>query len=119
MPKPHFQRLLAIVRRAQERIAMIELTQEEFNNLFKKYPQVRKAEAGEPCCPYCGNAFSPRNLAYYNGSTEAGTPYCNIEITCDVCNKEIWRGGSWYPGIEDKEELLIAAEEALDEAMRP
>jgi hypothetical protein len=93
---------------------MIILTEEEFNNLFTKYPQVRKAEAGKPCCPYCGNAFSPENLTYYNTSTEAGTPCCGIEITCDVCNKAIWRGGSWYPSIDDNEELLEVAEIALD-----
>lgn len=93
---------------------MIVLTQEEFNNLFKKYPQVRKAVAGEPCCPYCGNALSPKNLEYWNRSTEAGTPCCFIEIECDVCNKVIWRGGSWYPSIDDREELMKEAQEVLD-----
>ncbi len=94
---------------------MIVLTQEEFNGLFKKYPQVRKAEAGEPCCPYCSNALSPKSLEYWNQATEAGTPCCTIEITCDVCDKVIWRGGSWYPGIDDKEELIQETQELLDE----
>ncbi len=92
---------------------MIILTEKEFSNLFTQYPQVRKAEAGEPCCPYCSNAFSPENLAYYNKSTITGTPFCTIKITCDVCKKVIWRGGSWYPGIHNSEELVKIAEKAL------
>lgn len=96
---------------------MITLTQEEFDNLFKKYPQVRKAGAGEPCCPYCGNALSPRNLDFYNQATEAGTPCCAIVITCDVCRKVIWRGGSWWPEIDDAEELLQVAQEVLDRGL--
>jgi hypothetical protein len=32
-----------------------------------------------------------------------------------MCDKVIWRGGSWYPGIDDKEELIQETQELLDE----
>lgn len=92
---------------------MIELSEAEFVSLFTDYPSVRKAESGSPICPYCNNALSPAALEYYNRASEAGTDCCNIEIICDVCDKEIWRGGSWYPGIDTKDELLDVAAAVL------
>ena len=97
----------------------IYLTEQEFAGLFAEYPSVRKAESGAPLCPYCGNALSPEALEFYNGSTEAGTDCCSIEITCDVCGKEIWRGGSWYPGIETREELIEVAADVLSSEVKP
>lgn len=97
---------------------MIKLTEEEFNNLFKKYKQVRKADNGTPLCIYCGNPFSQENLRYHNDSTEVGTPNCTIEITCDVCHKVIWRGGSWYTGIDNNDDLIYVIEEAMENEKR-
>lgn len=94
---------------------MVELTQEEFNGLFAKHDVVRKAESGAPICPYCENALSATALAYWNGSTEAGTPFCELELGCDVCGNIIWRGGSWYPGIDDRAELLCEADALFDD----
>ncbi|GAC1661667.1 MAG: hypothetical protein PVS3B3_32380 [Ktedonobacteraceae bacterium] len=40
---------------------------------------------------------------------------CNA-FFCDVYHMELrgaWRGGSWYPGIHDSEELVKIAEKAL------
>lgn len=93
---------------------MIEITEAEFAALFAKYPAVRKAESGTPLCPYCSNALSPENLGFFNGATESGTGFCEIEITCDVCNRVIWEGASWYPGIDQKDELLEVTGEVLD-----
>jgi uncharacterized protein with PIN domain len=92
---------------------MVELTQEEFNALFVEYPSVRRAESGAPICPYCSNPLSPEGVELLNGSTEYGTPFCNVEITCDVCGQEVWRGGSWHGGAYNKEEQLTAVEDAL------
>ena len=95
----------------------IILTEEEFAGIFTKYPHVRTGESGMPICPFCGNAFSSKNLEYYNVATLEGTPFCSIEITCDVCNKVIWRGDSWYPGIEDEDELIDVADKVLWEVI--
>jgi uncharacterized protein with PIN domain len=92
---------------------MIELTDEEFARLFAPYPQVERAESGVPSCPYCHDALSGRSLDYYNGATEAGTDYCTVEITCEACGRMIWRGGSWYPGVETRDELTHVVEDAL------
>lgn len=92
---------------------MVELTQEEFTALFVEYPQIRKAESGAPICPYCGNALSAASLELWGGSTEYGTPFCNVDIDCDVCGKDIWRGGSWHGDAWSKEEQIQAIEDAL------
>ena len=89
----------------------IELTEEEFAQLFKEYPKVYRE--GNVLCPYCSNPLSPKNLEYWETSTESGTPGSSIEITCDVCEKVIWRGNSWYPGIDNKEELKQVVEEII------
>jgi hypothetical protein len=85
---------------------MVELTQDEFTALFAEYPAVRKADSGSPICPYCSNALSPESIDLMNGSTEDGTPYCTVEITCDVCGKDIWRGGSWHGDAISHEERV-------------
>ncbi len=90
----------------------IELTDEEFNNLFKEQP-VQKNNDGTPLCPFCSYPFSSKNMEYYNGATEAGTECCNIQIDCDICKKTIWRGGAWME-IENKDELIEVLEESLD-----
>jgi hypothetical protein len=92
---------------------VITLTQDEFNSLFMAYPKVRKAKNGSPVCPYCSNGFSASGIKYWNAATEAGTPFCTIEISCDICHKVIWRGGTWWPWIEDKEELIEQADEVI------
>jgi hypothetical protein len=93
---------------------MITLTQDEFNGLFKAYPKVRKAENGSPICPYCSNRLSAHGLKYWHVATW-GAPCCTIEISCDICHKVIWRGGTWWPKIEDKEELIEQADEVISE----
>lgn len=95
----------------------IRLTEQEFNDLFTQYPQVRKAENGQPECPYCGNGFTAAGLNYWNSVTDAGTDFCEIEIRCDVCDRVMWRGGSWYPRIEDERELSDFAEFILKHEM--
>lgn len=93
----------------------IRLTQEEFNDLFRRYPKVRKAASGDPSCPYCGNGLTPRGLYYWNKMTEAGTGYCWIEIKCDVCTRIIWSGRDWYSPVERRDELIRSAAEMLIE----
>jgi len=99
---------------------MIELSQQEFKLLFQQYPQIRKTQNGAPRCPYCGNTFSPENIDYYNSCTESGTDCCEVEITCDVCQKVMWRGGAWK-NIENVLDLEEAVDEVLayDNSMEP
>jgi hypothetical protein len=95
---------------------MVELTQDEFTALFAEYPAIRTDDSGAPICPYCSNALSPESIDLMNGSTEDGTPYCNVEITCDVCGKDIWRGGSWHGDAISHEEHVGCIEDALFQA---
>ena len=92
---------------------MITLSDDEFAALFRPYSEVPKTAAGMPTCPYCHQPLSPESLDYYNGATEYGTPFCDIEIACTSCHRTIWRGGSWYPGIEAADELASVAAEVL------
>ena len=94
-------------------MSTIHLSEDEFRALFAEFPKIRKASSGEPVCPHCANAFSPENVEYWNQSTEEGTECCEIEIRCDVCGNVAWRGGSWWPHIEDAEDLKAVAEEVL------
>jgi len=93
----------------------IQLTEEEFREAFRPWDGVERTEAGMPTCPYCHTGLSPENLEHWNNVTEAGTPYCDIEIRCHHCTKVVLRGGSWWPGIETHQELRDVANEVISE----
>ena len=99
-------------------MSSIELTQDEFNSLFTDYPEVAHTEAGAPLCPYCGAPLGPQALGYWEASTEAGTPFSDVEITCQSCGKAIWRGGSWTSWIESKADLMEVVTDVLDDLAR-
>ena len=73
----------------------VELTDDEFKALFAKRTQVRKGAAGEPLCPYCGNAFSKAALEFWDECNDSGTGYTHAVVECDVCGKVMWEGDSW------------------------
>jgi hypothetical protein len=56
-------------------------------------------------CSNCKREITIKNISYYNQETEFGTPHCMIEIICE-CGKLIQRLCSWWPAIENNDELL-------------
>lgn len=57
-------------------------------------------------CKECGHRIGWGDIAWNNGQTEAGTGHSSVEIQCSVCQTEIVYFHSWYPEIEDREDLL-------------
>jgi len=57
-------------------------------------------------CPICGKVIDRGDVAWNNASTEAGTPCCSVEIQCLGCDTEIAHIESWWPGIDDFEDVI-------------
>lgn len=61
-------------------------------------------------CPNCAKKIDRNDISWNNPSTEAGTPFCVIDIICIECKKSIAHVNSWYPSIEDFDEVLYVLE---------
>jgi len=62
-------------------------------------------EHGARMCK-CGHAIGWGDIAWNNGSTKAGTEHCDVEIECEACYVEIVHIQSWWPGIDDVDDIL-------------
>jgi len=72
--------------------------------ITKRLKAVLRQHKAERCT--CGHRIGFGDIAWNNGSTEYGTEYCVVEIQCVACDREIAHIDSWYPGIDNREELL-------------
>lgn len=54
----------------------------------------------------CGHRIGWGDIAWNNGNTEAGTGYSMVVIQCEACQAGIAKINSWYPEIEDRDDLL-------------
>lgn len=52
-------------------------------------------------CPGCQHPIGWGDIAWNNGSTEAGTPMAWIEIQCSICQREVAGIWSWWPEIDE------------------
>ena len=77
-------------------------------------------QIGKDKCPDCKQAISQGDISWNNpygvieisnGETEAGTPFCFIECLCPKCDSEVFSITSWYPSIDDLDDLLIVLED--------
>lgn len=66
----------------------------------------------------CGHKIGFGDIAWNNGTTSEGTDHCSVEIQCAVCNTEIAYFYSWYPAIDDIDDLLGVMEEDWPENNR-
>lgn len=84
--------------------------QAERNKLspHERLKTVLRAHDTELC--ECGHEIGFGDIAWNNGCTEYGTGYSSVEIQCVGCDREIAHIDSWYPEIEDKEDLLHVLE---------
>jgi hypothetical protein len=57
-----------------------------------------------PC--KCGRVIDRADVAWNNACSEAGTSYSTVTIICLACDAPIAYWRSWYPEIEDFEELI-------------
>ena len=60
-------------------------------------------------CPRCLRIIDDGDIAWNNGSTEAGTPYASVEIICQACDTNIVHITAWAE-IEDYEGILEVLE---------
>ncbi len=67
--------------------------------------------------PECDHAIGWGDIAWNNRGTDAGTPYCAVEIICCVCGTDRARITSWYPSIDDHRDILyvLRTEEDWDQ----
>ena len=77
---------------------------EESNNELKRI--LRKH--GKEKCPKCQHEIGWGDIAWNNGSTEAGTECSTVEIQCEGCFEEIAHvtSWSWVEGTDDLLEVL-------------
>ena len=75
----------------------------------ERLADVLKAK-GYAICKSCGRNIDRGDIAWNNGSTEVGTPCTFVEIICARCDNQVARIHSWYPGIEDMDELTYVIE---------
>lgn len=59
----------------------------------------------------CGKEIGREDVMWNNGCTEVGTPFAIIEVICTKCQKEITRVSTWWPSIDNFEELVDVLEE--------
>jgi nitrate/TMAO reductase-like tetraheme cytochrome c subunit len=57
-------------------------------------------------CRHCGHKIGWGDIAWNNGSTEAGTGYSTVQITCEGCAQEVAHFNSWFSPIDNQEDLL-------------
>lgn len=57
-------------------------------------------------CNNCGREIDRGDVAWNGGSTEAGTPWSVLQITCQNCDTQIIHIDSWYPGIDSFSEFV-------------
>lgn len=57
-------------------------------------------------CPSCDREIDRGDVSWNSPSTEAGTSYCVLQITCQNCGTEILHQQSWYPGIDGFNEFV-------------
>jgi len=58
----------------------------------------------------CGRKIDFGDIEWNDGNTEWGTPHSWVEIKCQACDTEIKNIKSWYPGIDDINDLLDVIE---------
>jgi hypothetical protein len=51
---------------------------------------------GKRICPVCAKVIDRGDVAWNQGSTEAGTDYSVVEIQCEGCQTEIGHFATWY-----------------------
>ncbi len=64
------------------------------------------AEHGLSNCKECGRKLDRGDCAWNSGSTEAGTEYSTLMITCQQCDTEAVLVHSWMPWIDDFEDFV-------------
>jgi hypothetical protein len=71
-------------------------------------------EKGLENCRSCSREIDRGDIAWNSPSTEEGTDYTVVQITCQQCGTEIAHVTSWYPSADSFEELvesILAREE--------
>lgn len=82
-----------------------EQADEDLENILKKH--------GKEFCPKCNRKIDRGDVAWNEGSTEAGTPYSVLEIACLQCGTEIAHKYSWS-WVESFDDFICALEEEWD-----
>lgn len=71
-----------------------KITDEDIS--FKNILKIHDKE----CCQ-CGRELDRGDCSWNNAGTDAGTPYCVLNVICQQCDTEIVHVFSWWPEIED------------------
>jgi hypothetical protein len=56
-------------------------------------------------CTVCGREIDRGDIAWNDACTDVGTPFSIVFIICQACDTSIARVQSWYPEIEDLEDV--------------
>ena len=78
------------------------MTEQEADIEFQRHLKLHNAEK----CPGCQKPIDRGDVAWNNGSTEAGTGYTMVEIQCLNCSREIAHFNSWHWGADSFEDLV-------------
>ena len=70
---------------------------------------------GKDICPNCGRVIDRGDMAWNNGSTKYGTGYCVVECQCQQCDTELFKVDSWYPSINDTDDLAYVINQELED----
>ena len=62
-------------------------------------------ELGKENCPNCKREIGLIDAAWNEASTEYGTEYSVMQITCQACDTEVWHKETWA-AIESIEDFI-------------
>lgn len=71
-------------------------------------------EKGYAVCPSCGRELDQGDIAWNNGSAEYGTGCSMVVCNCQACDEGIFRVNSWYPEIDDLEDVCYVLGNELE-----
>ena len=71
-------------------------------------------EKGVSPCQSCGRVLDMGDIAWNNCCTEVGTGFCTIDVICLRCDTEAAYIESWYPYIEDIDDILYVIKTDLE-----
>lgn len=91
-------------QREAERAAQERQEQLKPKNMAKRLRNILQEHDADVC--ECGHYIGFGDIAWNNGCTEYGTGYSTVEIQCVGCDREIAHIDSWYPSIDDRDDLL-------------
>lgn len=73
-------------------------------NLDKELKEILIKHNAEFC--KCGHEIGWGDIAWNQAVTEYGTEHGYVEIQCLACQEEITEFHTWYPFIEDQEDVI-------------